>query len=144
MRYPVLMFDFGNVIGLFDYSLTFDRFGPRLGLTGAQFEARMMELGIPELALEFERGGIHHEEFAHTVISLAGLEMSFDEFEACWVDIFTPNEPVARLIAALKHQGYTLVLGSNTNILHARFYRRLSPRRLIFSITSSSPATCVR
>jgi len=35
MLFPVLMFDFGNVIGLFDYSLTFNRFGPMLGLTGA-------------------------------------------------------------------------------------------------------------
>ena len=33
MRHPVLMFDFGNVIGLFDYALMFNRFGPRLGLT---------------------------------------------------------------------------------------------------------------
>ena len=41
MRHPVLMFDFGNVVGLFDYSLMFDRFGPRLGLTGAEFEALM-------------------------------------------------------------------------------------------------------
>ena len=55
---------------------------------------------------------------------LAGLEMSFQEFEVHWPDIFTLNEPVARLIAALKQRGYTLLLGSNTNVLHARFYRR--------------------
>ena len=59
MRHPVLMFDFGNVIGLFDYALMFNRFGPRLGLTGAQFEALMREKGVPALAMEFERGGIH-------------------------------------------------------------------------------------
>ena len=57
-------------------------------------------------------------------MSLAGLEMSFEEFEAEFPDIFTLNEPVARLVAALKRQGYTLLLGSNTNVLHARFYRR--------------------
>jgi putative hydrolase of the HAD superfamily len=50
--------------------------------------------------------------------------MSFEEFTDGWCDIFTLNEPVARLIAALKRQGYTLVLGSNTNILHSCFYRQ--------------------
>ena len=58
------------------------------------------------------------------MMDLAGLEMSFEEFEVDWADIFTLNEPVARLVAALKEQGYTLVLGSNTNVLHANFYRR--------------------
>ena len=32
-------------------------------------------------AMEFERGGVHQEEFMRTVIGLAGLEMSHDEFE---------------------------------------------------------------
>jgi putative hydrolase of the HAD superfamily len=84
----------------------------------------MMALGIPELARRFELGKIGPEEFVRIVTSLAELEMSFHEFEQAWVDIFTPNKPVARLITVLKQQGYTLVLGSNTNILHARFYRQ--------------------
>jgi FMN phosphatase YigB (HAD superfamily) len=124
MRYPVLMFDFGNVVGLFDYTLMFDRFAPRLGLTSLEFEALMHERGVPALARELERGGVHQEEFMKTVIGLAGLELSHDEFEAGWVDIFTLNEPVARLVAFLKSRGYTLLLGSNTNILHARFFRQ--------------------
>jgi putative hydrolase of the HAD superfamily len=124
MRIPVLIFDFGNVVGLFDYSEMFARFAPRLGLSVPQFEALMQEQGVPALALEFERGGIHHDDFMTTVISRAGLEISHAEFEAGWVDIFTLNEPVARLVAFLKRRGYTLLLGSNTNILHARFFRR--------------------
>jgi putative hydrolase of the HAD superfamily len=118
------MFDFGNVVGFYDHSLARNRFAKRLDLTAEQFEARMIGLGIPELARQFELGRIGPEEFARTVMSLAGLEMSFDEFEQAWVDIFTPNEPMAKLITALNQQGYPLVLGSNTNILHARFYRR--------------------
>jgi HAD superfamily hydrolase (TIGR01509 family) len=124
MRYPVLMFDFGNVVGFYDHSLTQNRFATRLGITAEQLEARIVGLGIPELALRFELGKIEPEEFARTVMGLAGLRMSFEEFEQAWADIFTPNEPVARLITTLKQQGYTLALGSNTNILHARFYRR--------------------
>jgi len=124
MRVPVLMFDFGNVLGFFDYSTVFHSFGLKLGLSAEQFEAMMYERGAARLGLEFERGRLTAEEFARQVTELAGLEMSFEEFAVHWPDIFTLNEPVARLAAALKQRGYTLLLGSNTNVLHARFYRR--------------------
>jgi HAD superfamily hydrolase (TIGR01509 family) len=124
MRIPVLMFDFGNVVGFFDYSAIFHRFGLRLGLSAQQFEAMIYQRGAAPLGSEFERGRLTSQEFARQVTELAGLEMSFDEFEALWSDIFTLNEPVAQLVAALKQRGYTLLLGSNTNVLHARFYRR--------------------
>ena len=45
MRIPVLMFDFGNVVGFFDYSTMFHRFGLKLGLSAEQFEAMMYERG---------------------------------------------------------------------------------------------------
>ncbi len=124
MRIPVLMFDFGNVLGFFDYGTVFHRFGLRLGLSAEQFEALMYERGAARLGLEFESGRLTAEEFARQVTELAGLEMSFEEFAVHWPDIFTLNEPVARLAAALKQRGYTLLLGSNTNVMHAQFYRR--------------------
>ena len=48
------------------------------------------------------------------------------EFVEAWQDIFWPNEPVARLIdrGAQSQLSYTLLLGSNTNILHSTHYRR--------------------
>src|SRR5271166_6139254 len=124
MRIPVLMFDFGNVVGFFDYSTVFHRFGLKLGLSAEQFESMLYERGAGRLGLEFESGRLTALEFARRVTELAGLEMSFEEFEVHWPDIFTLNEPVARLAAELKQRGYTLLLGSNTNVLHARFYRR--------------------
>ncbi len=124
MRIPVLMFDFGNVVGFFDYSAVFHRLGLRLGLSAEQFEAMLYERGAARLELEFESGKLTAEEFARQVTELAGLEMSFEEFAVHWPDIFTLNEPVARLAAELKQRGYTLLLGSNTNVLHARFYRQ--------------------
>jgi putative hydrolase of the HAD superfamily len=57
-------------------------------------------------------------------MALAGLDLSYDEFVRGWEDIFWLNEPVARLIAFLKARGYTLLLGSNTNILHSTYFRR--------------------
>jgi putative hydrolase of the HAD superfamily len=118
------MFDFGNVVGFFDYAVMFERFGRRLGIPGTQFERLMYERGAADLGREFERGRLTADQFAEQVMRLAGITMPYAEFEAEWPDIFRLNEPVARLVAALKRQGYTLLLGSNTNVLHARFYRR--------------------
>jgi putative hydrolase of the HAD superfamily len=118
------MFDFGNVVGFFDYSEMYQRFGLRVGMQAAELESLMQERGVAELGKKFERGSVTAREFARQVMDLAGLKMSYEEFEAEFPDIFTLNEPVARLVAALKRQGYTLLLGSNTNVLHAQFYRR--------------------
>ena len=58
------------------------------------------------------------------MIARCGLALSDDEFLEAWQDIFWLNESVAELVAHLKSRGYTLLLGSNTNVLHARYFRR--------------------
>jgi putative hydrolase of the HAD superfamily len=117
------MFDFGNVVAFFDYRLMFDRLAGRLGTTGAELERRLKERGGAELGRAFELGQLSAEDYARRLCTLAELEMPFSEFEIQWPDIFTLNEPLARLIPPLKRAGYTLLLGSNTNPLHARFFR---------------------
>jgi putative hydrolase of the HAD superfamily len=124
MRQPVLIFDFGNVVSFFDYLRACERFGRALGLTGAALRERLQERGFAELHDRFERGEIDPEAFAASVMALAGLELAYDEFVRGWEDIFWLNEPVARLIEALDARGYSLLLGSNTNILHAAYFRR--------------------
>jgi HAD superfamily hydrolase (TIGR01509 family) len=124
MRLPVLMFDFGNVIGFFDYNLIFGRFGARLGISAEAFRTLVEAKGMARLLAEFERGALAPEEFSKRIQAESGLEISFEEFAADWEDIFELNASVADLIAELKQQGYTLLLGSNTNAIHAPFYRR--------------------
>ena len=63
MRIPVLMFDFGNVVGFFDYSIVFHRFGLKLGLPAQQFESMMHERGAARLSSEFESGRLTAEEW---------------------------------------------------------------------------------
>ena len=72
----------------------------------------------------YESGLTSSEEFGREVGALMGFSLSHDEFAAAWSDIFWLNEPVAKLVADLKSRGYTLVLGSNTNELHATHFRR--------------------
>jgi HAD superfamily hydrolase (TIGR01509 family) len=124
MQEPALIFDFGNVVSFFDYLRACDRFGRRLGLTGSDFMKHLQERGFGDLLIQFERGRISAEDFAGRVMELADLRLEFGEFVVGWEDIFWINEPVARLIAQLKASGHTLLLGSNTNILHATFFRR--------------------
>ena len=124
MRLPVLMFDFGNVIGHFDYATMFEKLGARIGISPQQFETMVYARGAARLSREFERGFVSAEEFARQITAIAGLDISFQEFEHVWPDIFRLNEPVAQLVAGLKRNGYTLLLGSNTNVLHATHYRR--------------------
>jgi putative hydrolase of the HAD superfamily len=118
------MFDFGNVIAFFDYMLIYGRFGARLGLSAEEFKALVESKGMARMLAEFERGTLAPEEFARLVQEEVGLAISFEEFAADWEDIFEINQPVADLVAGLKRAGYTLVLGSNTNGIHAPFYRR--------------------
>ncbi len=125
MRRPALIFDFGNVVAHFDYALACDRLARRHGLTGPALLRRLREAGLNPLVGRYESGRISAEDFGEALCDLAGLgELPHEEFAAAWADIFWPNEPVHRLIPFLKERGYTLILGSNTNDLHAAHFRR--------------------
>ncbi len=124
MRRPALIFDFGNVVAHFDYRKATSILGARLGISGEALLDRLRPLGFPDLLGAFESGQISAEAFSKRVSGLVGLEVTHDEFAAAWSDIFTANESIAPLIATLKAAGYTLILGSNTNDIHAAQFRR--------------------
>ncbi len=123
MREAVLIFDFGNVIAFFDYLLAWEKFGHGLGLTGLELRELLEERGLAELHRRFESGGMAPEEFAVSLMALGEFELPYAEFVTIWRDIFWLNEPVARLIGSLKTSGYTLLLGSNTNVIHSTYFR---------------------
>ncbi len=124
MLLPVLIFDFGNVVAYFDYRRFFDRLGARLGRTGESVRNQLHEGGFSNLHAPFESGLITAVAFAESVTAGLRVSLPFEEFVRDWEDIFWLNEPVSRLIASLDSRGYRLILGSNTNALHASYYRR--------------------
>jgi putative hydrolase of the HAD superfamily len=124
MRRPALIFDFGNVLAFFDYTRACEVLGQRLGLSGPEFLERTRAAGFVPLLQRYESGEITSEEFSRSFCALIDHEIPHDEFAAAWADIFWLNEPVARIARALKDAGYTLLLGSNTNDLHASHFRR--------------------
>jgi putative hydrolase of the HAD superfamily len=119
-----LIFDFGNVVAFFDYARACEVLGKRLGFSGAEFLERARSAGLSPLVQRYESGAITSEEFSRSFCELVGCEIPHEEFAAAWSDIFWLNEPVARIAKELKRQGYTLLLGSNTNALHATHFRR--------------------
>jgi putative hydrolase of the HAD superfamily len=124
MERPAVIFDFGNVIAHFDYTRACTRLGSRFGLSGEQLLARVRAGGLDTALKRYETGRSTAHDFSKTIRSLAGLEgVTHDEFAEAWVDIFWLNEPVAELVGSLRRRGYTLVLGSNTNELHAAKFR---------------------
>jgi putative hydrolase of the HAD superfamily len=123
-RAPALIFDFGNVVAHFDYRKACETIGRRLGLPGDALLERLRAAGISPLARRYELGQIDSKAFSESVCALIDREIPHDEFAAAWSDIFWLNRPVADLIPFLKGRDYTLVLGSNTNDLHATQFRR--------------------
>jgi putative hydrolase of the HAD superfamily len=124
MNRPALILDYGNVVAFFDYLIVCNRLGSRLGRSGEAVREQLLEKGFAKLHAEFESGLIEPAAFAESVTGLLGLSMPFEEFVRDWEDIFWLNEPVSRLIAALKSGGYTVIMGSNTNVLHANYFRK--------------------
>jgi HAD superfamily hydrolase (TIGR01509 family) len=123
MRRPALIFDFGNVVAHFDYGRACETFGRRLGISGQAVLERIRQVGFATLVQRYESGRISARAFSRELCALIDLEVPHEEFAAAWSDIFRLNEPIVPLIASLKQNGYTLVLGSNTNDLHAARFR---------------------
>lgn len=124
MQISTIVFDFGNVIAHFDYKIAAGRIGKPLGLSGAELMERAMGLGFHPLLMDLESGRIDENAFFHELKTRLKLPQPLADIAAHWADIFTANEPVHAIAHQLKDAGYALVLGSNTNAIHARQFRQ--------------------
>ena len=120
---PALIFDFGNVVAFFDYEKATTKLGAHLGLSGREMLDRLGPLGFVAHLREYETGRLTTRSFAEQIGRWFSLDIPHEEFAAAWADIFTPNESIVPVIRDLKQQGYRLILGSNTNDLHAAHFR---------------------
>ena len=76
MRQPVLIFDFGNVVGFFDYTRIYEQLTPILGIEAGRVKCRLQEGGFAELMIQFESGRITPTEFAENVVGAIRIEDS--------------------------------------------------------------------
>jgi putative hydrolase of the HAD superfamily len=114
-----IVFDFGNVIGFFDYGPAVTRLASHGCVTPDAIRASVF---TDELEDAYESGKISSEEFLSRLRGLCQLRCTDDETARAFADIFWPNEDVCALVPRLKPH-YRLLLGSNTNELHSRHFR---------------------
>lgn len=115
-----VVFDFGNVIGFFDHRRT----TRRLLQWSAHPEDQLHRLvyGGP-LETAYEHGRLTSAEFVRQVKEVGCLTCPEEEIASAWSDVFWPNEETVALVPELSRR-YTLLLGSNTNELHAVQFKR--------------------
>jgi HAD superfamily hydrolase (TIGR01509 family) len=123
-----LLFDIGNVLLKFDFSIALRALAARSGIHDpVQALARIDQVKAPYEDGQFDRAAFLRAAF--DVISYRGSEA---EFVAAWEDIFEPNEPMLALLGQL-HGRFPLFLLSNTNDLHLDYILRRYPAFRYFS-----------
>jgi putative hydrolase of the HAD superfamily len=115
-----IIFDFGNVIGLFDYNVALAKIAPHSGLSLADISQAIDASGLED---DYESGRITSAVFLRELRQLCRLSCAEEFLQAAWCDIFQPNQDVCALIPRLASR-YRLVLGSNTNALHAAQFQK--------------------
>jgi putative hydrolase of the HAD superfamily len=115
-----IIFDFGNVIGFFDNRRGARRLAKETRIPESVWLEHVFD---SELEADYESGRIRSKDFLHRLRELAGVDVPEPVLVDAFSDIFSPNAEVCALIPKLGHR-YRLLLGSNTNELHARQFRK--------------------
>jgi glucose-1-phosphatase len=116
MTIHALAFDFGRVVGFFDHRLITNRLVVHTGLSVEEMHSQLFDDLLED---DYESGRISTPEFLQRVRQSCQLTCPDDLLAAAWADIFWPNPEVCALLPRLQPR-YRLLLGSNTNELHAR------------------------
>jgi putative hydrolase of the HAD superfamily len=119
-----IIFDLGNVLLHFDHGIIRDRlsqYARRDAFVGARRD-------IDALSAAFEKGEVASDVFIARFFELLNIEQPFSRqaFAQMWSDIFWKNEALLTLLGRLRPE-VTLVLLSNTNMLHVSFAEERFP-----------------
>lgn len=111
-----IIFDFGNVVGFFDHGRALEKLRPFTTLTPQEMYASVYAGPLED---QIERGTLSPPVYLQQVRQLWQLRCDVDFLVQAVSDVFWPNPEIAELIPKLKER-YRIVLGSNTNAIHAR------------------------
>jgi putative hydrolase of the HAD superfamily len=115
-----IIFDFGNVVGFFDFRRALQKLGPHTDLSIEQVRALLVGSKLED---DYESGRLSSDQFLDQLTSLCRFRCDKQLLAQAFADIFWPNPDVGALLPRLKSR-YKLLLGSNTCELHARQFRR--------------------
>lgn len=111
-----IIFDIGNVLLRFDFSLATQRIAPFCAAAASSIHSLLAPLKD-----ELESGRIDGETFLKEASLIIGYTGERSLFRAAWQEIFAPIEATHRLVEQL-HRTLPLFLLSNTNDLHAEYF----------------------
>lgn len=94
-------------------------------------EMRAIVHGRFEFIELFDEGALTPRQFYERAVALLGARLSYDEFVAAYIDVFSRNQPAIDLFKRLKGR-YKLILLSNTDPLRFGFVRERFPDIFFF------------
>lgn len=104
-----VIFDLGNVLINFDFSIFFQAIGKKTN------EHTLEEANEP--ILDFERGLLTKEQFLTKLHSIYHFSIPLAEFEKVWCHVFTENLEMIELAKRISKK-YPVYIFSNTDELH--------------------------
>jgi glucose-1-phosphatase len=124
-----IVFDFGNVIALFDHMIACRRLASlsRPPRDPQDVYERIFKTSLEE---DYDCGRLSTSAFVERLRTDCQLEASDEAVAHAWCDIFTPNPAIEEVIVQEKRRGTRLVLASNTNELHYQWFSRVFERVL--------------
>jgi len=121
MPRPALLFDIGNVLLRFDFTVAARRFSDLSEASATEV------LGLlSPFKEDLESGAIDDASFTRLATERIGFRGSVEEFAHIWGDIFEANEPMVAHLEELARL-HPCYLFSNTNGLHKEFFLRRFP-----------------
>jgi putative hydrolase of the HAD superfamily len=119
-----IVFDFDNVIALFDHMVACTRLASlsRPSRDPQEVYERIFTTSLEE---DYDCGRLSTASFIARLRRDLQLEASDHAISEAWCDIFTPNPAIEAVIVREKRRGTRLVLASNTNELHYQWFSRV-------------------
>lgn len=121
-RIDAVLFDIGNVLLRFDFSVALRALG---SLSDSADPAAVLA-DVDRVKVAYEDGKIDRAAFIRGVFDVLRYRGTEGEFVAAWEDIFEPNAPMWALVEQL-HSRLPLYLLSNTSDIHRDYIFRRYP-----------------
>ncbi len=112
----VIIFDFGNVIGMFSHLKAAMQMASHCN---KDTETIRKVLFNETTENELEKGNLSPEQYRKITCDLLNINCQDHEFDLAFSDMFTPNDAVCNIIPHLA-KSHRLILLSNTNWFHAK------------------------
>jgi len=117
-KYSAIVFDLGNVLIPFDYTIAINKLNKIENRLGDRFFNHYKK--NYSVHREFEKGRIPESGFVNKMLEVVNYKIDADAFCKLYADIFSLNQDVISLLPNLK-KNYKLFLLSNTDSIHKKY-----------------------